>query len=46
LAKENIEVQGIARRFATEKNARQLSTLGVYSEKMLSEVITNSCLEE
>ena len=38
LAKENVEV-------ATE-NAGQLSILGVYSDKMLSEVITNSCNDE
>lgn len=28
------------------EDCQQLSILGVYSEKMLSEVITNSCFEE
>ena len=35
-----------SRHFATVKISRQLSVQGVCSEKMLSEVITNSCLKE
>lgn len=35
-----------SRHFAAVKVFRQLSAQGVCSEKMLSEIITNSCLKE